>query len=120
LGLGHSKIFFSRTTGLILTRLGTNLPWTERIQESLKEEDSPSLRRDKGVKIHRKNLKVFSRTSRPKSIKTWYKLSFGEEFKFVQIKGQALFNGDNHRNVRNGWGHLSIILKTYEARKAEF
>jgi hypothetical protein len=28
---------------------------------------------------------------------------------------------DNHRNVRKGWGHLEIlILKNYEARKAEF
>jgi hypothetical protein len=42
MGWGHLKIF-SRTTGLILTRLGTNHPWRERIQVSLKERDSPSL-----------------------------------------------------------------------------
>jgi hypothetical protein len=28
--------------------------------------------------------------------------------------------GDNHKNVRMEWGHLKIILKNYEARKAEF
>jgi hypothetical protein len=54
MGWGHIKIFFSRTTGPILTRLGTNHPWRERIQVSLKEGDSPSPRED---------------DSRPKSIK---------------------------------------------------
>jgi hypothetical protein len=33
----------------------------------------------------------------------------------------SLQRGDNHKNVRKGWGHLkSLILKNYEARKAEF
>jgi hypothetical protein len=27
MGWGHFKIFFSKTTGPILTRLGTNHPW---------------------------------------------------------------------------------------------
>jgi hypothetical protein len=55
IGWGHLKIFFSRTTGPILTRLGTNHPWREKIQVSLKEGDSPSLRGDNSerVKIHR-------------------------------------------------------------------
>jgi hypothetical protein len=71
MGWGHLKIFFSRTIGPILSRLGTNHPWRERIQVSLKEGDSPSLRGDNSerVKIHRKFFKIFSRTSRPKSIK---------------------------------------------------
>jgi hypothetical protein len=30
-----------------------------------------------------------------------------------------LQRGDNHKNVKMGWGHLEIILKNYEARKAE-
>jgi hypothetical protein len=69
--MGSFKIFFSRTTGPILTRLGTNHPWRKRIQVSLKKGDSLSLRGDNSerVKIHRKFLKIFSRTSRPKSIK---------------------------------------------------
>jgi hypothetical protein len=38
MGWGHLKIFFSRTTELILTRLGTHHPWErERIQVSFKE-----------------------------------------------------------------------------------
>jgi hypothetical protein len=98
MGCGHLKIFFSRTTGPILTRLGTNYPWRKRIQLSLKEGDSPFLRGDncERVKIHRKFLEIFFRTC-AKIIQTWYKLSLGErksrEFKFVQIKGQALFKG---------------------------
>jgi hypothetical protein len=31
IGWGHLKIFFSRTTEQILTRLGTNHPWAEGI-----------------------------------------------------------------------------------------
>jgi hypothetical protein len=32
MGWDHIKIFFSRTTGLILTRLGTNHPWGRRFK----------------------------------------------------------------------------------------
>jgi hypothetical protein len=55
MGWGHLRVFFSRTTGPILTRLGTNHSWRERIQVSLKEGDSPSPRGDNSerVKIHR-------------------------------------------------------------------
>jgi hypothetical protein len=50
---GHLKIF-SRTTGPILTRPGTNHPWVERIQLYSNEGDYPSPRGDKNerVKIH--------------------------------------------------------------------
>jgi hypothetical protein len=56
MGWGHLKIFFSRTTGPILTRLNTNYPWRERIQLFLKEGNSSSPRGDnsKRIKIHRK------------------------------------------------------------------
>jgi hypothetical protein len=56
MGWGHLKIFFSRTIGPILTRLGTNHPWRERIQVSLKEGHCPSPKGDNSerVKIHRK------------------------------------------------------------------
>jgi hypothetical protein len=56
IGWGHLNIVFSRTTMPIVTRLGTNHPWRERIQVSLKEGDSPSPRGDNSerVKIHRK------------------------------------------------------------------
>jgi hypothetical protein len=50
---GHLKKNFSRTTGPILTRLGTNHPWIERIQVFVKEGDSPCPRgyNSKRVKI---------------------------------------------------------------------
>jgi hypothetical protein len=37
MGWGHLKIFFSRTTGPILTRLGTNHPLVKGIQICSKE-----------------------------------------------------------------------------------
>jgi hypothetical protein len=54
MGWGHLKIFFSRTTGPILTRLGINHPWEEGIQVYSNEGDCPFPRGDnsKRVKIH--------------------------------------------------------------------
>jgi hypothetical protein len=105
--LGHLKIFFSRFTGPILTRLGTHHPWRERIQVSLNEGDSPSLRVDNSerVKIRRKFLKIFfSTTSRPKSI-----IKLGTNYplvKRIQVCSNKepgpLQMGDNQRNVRKG------------------
>jgi hypothetical protein len=53
MGWDHLKIF-SRSTGLILTRLGTNHPWGEGILNCAKEGDCLSPRGDnsKRVKIH--------------------------------------------------------------------
>jgi hypothetical protein len=58
MGWNHLKIFFSRITAPILTRLGTNHPWVKGIQIFSKEGDHPSPRRDnrERVKIHRKSL----------------------------------------------------------------
>jgi hypothetical protein len=44
MGWGHLKIFFSRTTGPILTRLATNHPYVEGIQMCANEGDNPSPR----------------------------------------------------------------------------
>jgi hypothetical protein len=54
-GMLSFRFFFSRTTGPILTRLGTNHPWRKRIQVPLKEGDSPLPKGDnsKIVKVHR-------------------------------------------------------------------
>jgi hypothetical protein len=54
IGWGHLKIFFSRTTGPVLTRRGTNHPWVKVIQVCSKEGDSPSPRGDNSerVKMH--------------------------------------------------------------------
>jgi hypothetical protein len=42
--VGHLKIFFSRTTGPILTRLGTDHPYVKGIQVWSNEGDNPSTR----------------------------------------------------------------------------
>jgi hypothetical protein len=54
MGWGHLKIFFYRTTGPILTRLGTNHSWIKGIQDCSKEGNRPSPRVDNSerVKIH--------------------------------------------------------------------
>jgi hypothetical protein len=54
MGWVHLKIFFSRTTGPILTRLGTNHPWVKGIQVCSKKGVSPSPRgyNSERVKIH--------------------------------------------------------------------
>jgi hypothetical protein len=43
--------FFSRTTGPILTRVGTNHPWVKGIQVCSKEGDSPSPRGDNSERV---------------------------------------------------------------------
>jgi hypothetical protein len=45
-----------------------------------------------------------------------------KEIQVCSFKGPGpLQRGDNHKNVKMGWGPLKILfLKNYEARKAEF
>jgi hypothetical protein len=54
IGVGHLKIFFPRTIGLILFGIGTNHPLVKGIQVRSNEGDNPSPRGDnsKRVKIH--------------------------------------------------------------------
>ena len=54
MGWGHLKIFFSRTTGPILTRLDLNHPWGKGIKVYSNEGDCPFPRGDNSetVKIH--------------------------------------------------------------------
>jgi hypothetical protein len=124
-GMGSFKIFFSRTTGPILTRLGTNHPWRERIQVPLKVRDRPSPRGDnrERVKIHRIFFKIFfSRTSQPKSIKLDTNYPLVKRIQRCSNKGPGpLQRGNNHRNVRKGWGHLKILfLRTMKPEKLNF
>jgi hypothetical protein len=126
MGWGHLKIFFSRFTGPVLTRLGTNHPWRERIQLSLKEGDSSSPRGDNSerVKIHqfffKKNLLL--QNQQAKINQTWNKLSFGEEnSSLFKYRARSISKGGNHRNVRKGWGHLKILfLRTMKPEKLNF
>jgi hypothetical protein len=68
--------FFSRTTGPILTRLGTNHPWVKGIQVCSNEGDSPSPRWDNNTLNIFKNLLL--QNQQAKFNWTWYKLSLGE------------------------------------------
>jgi hypothetical protein len=54
MGWGHLKIFSSRTTGPILSRLGRNHSYVEEIQVCSNEGDNPSPRGDNSerVKMH--------------------------------------------------------------------
>jgi hypothetical protein len=51
IGWDHLKIFFSRTTWPILTRLGTNYPWVKVIQVCSKEGDSLFPRGDNSERV---------------------------------------------------------------------
>jgi hypothetical protein len=114
MGLLYIFNFFSRTAGPILPRLGTNHPWRERTQVFLKERDSPSPRGDniERVKIRRHFLKIFfSRISRPNSIKLGTNYHWAKGIQVCSNKGPGPFQrGDNHKNVKMGWGHLKIFF----------
>jgi hypothetical protein len=96
---------FSRTTGPISTRLGTNHPWVEGFQVSSNEGDRPSPRGDNSerVKMHWKFLKIFSRTSRSNSIKLGTNYPWIKGIQVYSNKGPGpLQRGDNHKNVKMG------------------
>jgi hypothetical protein len=55
----HLKIFFSRTAGPILNRLGTNHPWVKGNQVSSNRGDSLSSRGDNSKRVkHTENCKI--------------------------------------------------------------
>jgi hypothetical protein len=115
MGWGHWKIFFSRTTGLILTRLGTNHSWGEGFQVCSNEGDCPSPRGDNSerVIIHwkLKKKKFFSRTSKPNSIKLGTNNPWVKGVQVCSNKGPGpLERGDNYKNVKMGWGHWKIFF----------
>jgi hypothetical protein len=72
---------FSRTTGPILARLGTNHPWVKEIRGCPNEEDSPSARGDN--RKNKNTLTIFKnllfQNQRAKFNNSWYKLSLGQE-----------------------------------------
>jgi hypothetical protein len=88
------------------------------------EGDCPSPRggNSKRAKIHWNFLKIFSRTSEPKSIKlgTYYPCVKG--IQVCSNKGLGpLQRGDNHKNLKMGWGHLKIFyLRILKPEKLNF
>jgi hypothetical protein len=118
---GHLLIFFSRTTGPILTRLGINHPWGRGFK-FLEMKGIAFLEGE--VKAKSKNtLNIFKiffyRTIKPKLIKfgTYYPWTMG--IQVCSIKGPGpLQRGDNRKKGVGSFKNL--ILMNSEARKAEF
>jgi hypothetical protein len=61
--LRWAKKYFSRTTGLSLTRLGTNRPWGKGIQVCSKEGDNPFPRGDNSKREEKKYTEKFQKSS---------------------------------------------------------
>jgi hypothetical protein len=84
------------------------------IQICSKEGDNPSPKGDNSekVKIHWKFSKIFfSRTSRLKSIKLNTKYPWVKGIQVCSNKGPgSLQRGDNHKNVKMGWGHFKNLF----------
>jgi hypothetical protein len=83
------------------------------IQNCSNEGECPCQKGDnsKRVKIHRKFIKIFSRTSRPISIKLgvnhfWVK----EILKFSNKWPGPLQRKDDYKNAKMGWDHLKIFF----------
>jgi hypothetical protein len=121
--VGSFKNLLLQNHSANLTRLGTDHPLVEGIQvcsTCSNEGNIPSPRGDnsKRVKIHRKFLKIFSRTSRPKLIKLNTNYPWVKGIQVCSNKGPGTIqSGDNHKNVKMGWVK-NLILKNYEARKS--
>jgi hypothetical protein len=59
--------------------------------------------------------KIFSRTSRPISIKLGTNHPYVTGILNCSNKGPGpLQRGDNHKNAKMGWGHLKIFSRTIE------
>jgi hypothetical protein len=65
------------------------------------------------VKITEHFLKIiFSKTTEPKVNQTRYKSTSGKGNSSCPNKGPGPFQtGDNHKNVKKGWGHLKIFSR---------
>jgi hypothetical protein len=79
------------------------------------EGDSPSPRGDNSESVKKYTeifLKIFfSRTRRPNSIKLGTNYLWVKGIQFFSNKWPGPFQwGDNHNNVKMGWGHLKIFF----------
>jgi hypothetical protein len=105
---------FSRTTGPILARPGTDYLCREGFQVCSHEEDCPFPRGDnsKSVKIHWTFLKIFfSRTSQPNSIRLGTNYPWVKGIQFCSNKGSGpLQRGDNSKKCKNGVGSFKIFF----------
>jgi hypothetical protein len=125
MGWDHLKIFFSRTAGPILTRLGTDHSYLEGIQVCSNEGDNPSPRGNNSnrMKIHWKFFKIFfSRTSRPNSTKLGKNYPWVKGIQVCSNEGSGpLQRRVNHKNEKMGRGHLKILFwRTMKPEKLNF
>jgi hypothetical protein len=88
------------------------------------EGKCPSPRGDnsKRVKMHCKFLKIFfSRTRWPNSIKLSTNYPLVKGIQVCSNKGTDSYQrGDNHKNVKTGWGHFKIFSRTTEPEELIF
>ena len=107
------KIFSSRTTGLISSKLGTTHTWMERIQFCSYEGSSLSASGDnsKIVKIYLKYLKIFLfRTTRSISTKLGTKHPWVEEIQVCSNEGlRPSQRGDKSEMVKLYWKYSKIL-----------
>ena len=103
----HLKIFFSRTTEPISTKLCTKHPWMKGIQICSNEGPCFFSRGDnyKMVKIHWRNLKIFfSRTTEPISTKLGTKHPWMKGIQVYSNEGPRPFpRADNYEIVKIHW-----------------
>ena len=108
------KIFFSRTTGPILTKLGTKYPWVKGIQVCSNEGPHSSPRGDNNeiAKIHWRNSKIFFfRTNEPISTKLGTKHPWVKGTQVCSNEGPRPFpRGDNYEIVKIHWRNLKIFF----------
>ena len=114
----YLKIFFSRTTGPIWTKLGTKYPWVKGIQVCSKEVPRPFPGGDNYeiAKIQWQYLKISSsRSTGPISTKLnlAQSIRWWREFKFIQMKGHNLsLRGDNYEIAKIHWSNKKVIKKS--------
>ena len=110
----HIFIFLSRTTGLISTKLGTKHPWIKGIKIYSNEGPHPFPREDNYeiVKIHWWNLKIFSRTIAPISIKLCTKHPPVKGIPVCSDEGPHPFSrGENYEIANVYWRNLRIFSR---------
>jgi hypothetical protein len=87
---------FSRTSKPNSIKLNSNYPWVKGIQFCINNGSGPLQRGDnhKNVKMRWCHLKIFHRTTGPILTILGRNHSKGRGFKFVQMKGIALLQGE--------------------------
>jgi hypothetical protein len=96
------KVFFSKTSGSKLIKLGTYYPWVKEIQVWTNKGPGPLQRVDnhKNVKIGWDHLKILKlRTVKPEKLNFTWKLSDMEQRQVDYIMGPRGSNGGNDMHI---------------------